>query len=58
MSFGEGDLHVKVDELERRVDNLEAAIRELWPRAAFTMPVQMREDWERRLRALGIEVGK
>lgn len=49
MSFGDGNLHTRVDELE-------AAIRELWPRAAFTMPVQLREEWERRLRALGVEV--
>lgn len=51
MSFGEGNLH-------DRVDKLEAAIRDLWPRAAFTMPTAMREEWERRLRALGIEVGR
>lgn len=84
MSFGDGDLHKRVDELENaykllqadfditrerwmmrgayiakqreRVEALEELVRDLWPRASFTMSPENRRGWRERIEALGLEV--
>ena len=56
MSFGDGDLHKRVEELEERIADLEEAVRDLWPRAAFTMTADNRRGWQERLDEMRIEV--
>jgi len=63
MSFGEGNLRTAVaelqgenDRLRGRVSDLERCVRDLWPRASFTMPTVLRAEWEGRLHDLDVEV--
>lgn len=45
------------DEMCERVVKMEQLVRDLWPRAAFTMSPENRESWMERIGELGIEVG-
>lgn len=70
MSFGEGNLHERVERLEEtngylcaeinrqqeRIEGLEELVRDLWPRASFTMSADNRQGWKERIAALRIEV--
>ena len=70
MSFGEGNLHERVERLEEangylcaevnrqqeRIGDLEELVRDLWPRASFTMSPENRRGWRERIEALGLEV--
>lgn len=53
-----GKLCEEVNELENRVDALEELVRDLWPRAEFTMNADNRASWKERMAELGIEVDR
>ena len=45
-----------VHEANERIDELRELIRDLWPRAEFTMSPANREGWLERMESLGVEV--
>ena len=51
-----GKLCAEVNELEERVETLEELVRDLWPRAEFTMTDRNREGWLERLQECDVEV--
>lgn len=53
-----GKLCAKLNKQEDRVDALEELVRDLWPRAEFTMNADNRASWKERLAGLGIEVDR
>ena len=56
MSFKDGDLHKRVEELEEENERLREIIADLWPRASFTMHTDNRLAWEQRIREEGVEI--
>ena len=52
----DGEKWVAPARLQERIDDLEELVRDLWPRASFTMAAVNRHGWRERIGALGIEV--
>lgn len=53
-----GKLCEEVNELEEHIETLEELVRDLWPRAEFTMTADNRASWKERMAELGIEVDR
>lgn len=58
MADANGYMCAEINRQQERIEDLEELVRDLWPRASFTMAPENRQGWKERIGALGLEVGE